>query len=427
MKNIFIIIFLAGFYFLFKTLPGEMEIQSLSTLLVGIILLISYLFANIVKKVRLPKLTGYMFIGIIIGPIGLKYINTDIMTQLDFLENLALAFIAINAGGELDFKQYRSFRKSIFFILIFQILIVFIGIILLLLLLSNFIPFFSNFNKDMIYGFAILFAGAAVSKSPATTIGIITETDAKGRNTDIVLAVTLLKSIILVAFFPIILAWSKIYLIEYDYNSMIIIKEITLQIFGSIGMGIVIGILIIWYLKKVKIEMNIFLFCVAITISELTQIFGIEILLTSIIAGIIVRNFSLQGKTLIAEIEIFSLPLYIIFFCLAGANLHLDVLTTSLVFTLTLIVFRLLMIYLGTYIGASIAKENQMVKHHSWMAYVGQAGIALGLGVIIKQNIPGQIGQTFLTILIATVVINELLGPILFKHFLVKAKETKIE
>ena len=425
MKNTFFIILLTGFYFLFKKLPGEVELQSLSTLLVGIILLISYLFANIISKIHLPKLTAYMLIGIFIGPIGLKYLNVELINQMDFLQNLALSFIAINAGGELDFKHYKSLRESVFFILLFQILIVFIGIILIIILMANFTPFFSNFDKNILYGMAILFAGVSISKSPATTIGIIMETEAAGRNTDIVLAVTLFKSIILVICFPVILAWSKTYLIGNDYNSIIIIKDIALQIFGSIGMGIILGLLIIWYLKYVKIEINIFLFCVAITISEFTQILGIEILLTSIIAGIIVRNFSAQGKTLIAEIGIFSLPLYIIFFCLAGANLHLDVLTTSIVFTSILIIFRLVMIYLGTYIGALLAKEDKLVKHNSWMGYVGQAGIALGLGVIIKQNIPGPVGKTFLTILIANVVVNEILGPIFFKYFLIKANEVK--
>ena len=187
------------------------------------------------------------------------------------------------------------------------------------------------------------------------------------------------------------------------------------------------GILIIWYIKKVKIEISIFLFCVAITISELTQVFGIEILLTSIISGIVVRNFSMQGKRLISEIETFSLPLYIIFFCLAGASLHLDVLTTSIVLTSILFLSRTFMIYSGTYAGAVFAKEDKLVRNSSWMGYIGQAGIALGLGIIIEKNIPGQIGQIFHTILIATIVINEMIGPILLKYFLVKTKEVKTD
>jgi hypothetical protein len=61
------------------------------------------------------------------------------------------------------------------------------------------------------------------------------------------------------------------------------------------------------------------------------------------------------------------------------------------------------------------------------MGYIGQAGIALGLGVIIEQNLPDEIGKYFLTILISTVVINEMLGPVLLKYIFVKSGEAKIQ
>ena len=61
------------------------------------------------------------------------------------------------------------------------------------------------------------------------------------------------------------------------------------------------------------------------------------------------------------------------------------------------------------------------------MGYIGQAGIALGLGIMIEQNLPGNIGEYFLTILISTVVINEMLGPILLKYIFVKSKEARLE
>jgi Kef-type K+ transport system membrane component KefB len=425
MKNFFIIIFLLGLFYLFKKLPGEVELQALSTLLLGIVLLAAYLFADLIKRIRLPRLTGYMLLGIVLGPIGFQYLNIDLMDQLNFLKNLALSFIALTAGGEFEFRKYQVSKKRISFILIFQSLIVFIGISFFLIILSNYIPLLASFNQHIMYGFALLFAATAVSLSPATTIGIIAESEAQGKNTDTILTVTILNSFFLVLFFPVILIYCKLYLVDSGYETFALIKTISFQIFSSIGIGIIIGVLIIWYLKKIKVEISIFLFCVAVTISEFTQLFGIEILLTSIIAGIIVRNFSSEGKGLITEIEMFSLPLYIIFFCLTGASLHFDVLTTSIVLTFLLITIRTVFIYLGTYIGAYFAGENNLVKTHSWMGYIGQAGIALGLGMIIERNFPGGIGQTLLTIIIATVVINELIGPILFKYFLIKSKEAR--
>ena len=64
----------------------------------------------------------------------------------------------------------------------------------------------------------------------------------------------------------------------------------------------------------IKKEITLFLIGISLTISEISSLFGIEILLTSIIAGIIVQNFSKQGESLISGIELSSLPIYIIFF-----------------------------------------------------------------------------------------------------------------
>ena len=81
--------------------------------------------------------------------------------------------------------------------------------------------------------------------------------------------------------------------------------------------------------------------------------------------------------------------------------------------------------YFGNYVGASIAREDKFIRNYSWLGFIGQAGIALGLASIIEKSIPGEIGLKFKSILLASVVINELMGPVLFKLLLVKAKETK--
>ena len=92
-----------------------------------------------------------------------------------------------------------------------------------------------------------------------------------------------------------------------------------------------------------------------------------------------------------------------------------------------LVLARFLLNYAGNYVGAVLAREDRFIKNYSWMGYIGQAGIALGLGVIIKQNLPDETGEYFLTILISTVVINEMLGPILLKYIFVKSGDAKVK
>jgi Kef-type K+ transport system membrane component KefB len=206
-----------------------------------------------------------------------------------------------------------------------------------------------------------------------------------------------------------------------------LLADISFQLLASVVTGIVMGGIIIWYLKKVKVEMSLFLLGITLAITEVSSLFGLEVLLTSLVTGIVVQNFSRHGQSLISGIEIFSLPIYVIFFCFAGASLHVEILGEALLITFILIIARFLLNYVGNYVGAVLAKEDRFIKNYSWMGYIGQAGIALGLGVIIKQNLPDEIGEYFLTILISTVVINEMLGPVLLKYIFVKSGEAKVQ
>jgi Kef-type K+ transport system membrane component KefB len=364
--------------------------------------------------------------GAILGSSGIGILTGDVIDNLQFLENLALSFIALTAGGELRFNKVKAYRKSISRILISQIVIIFIGMSIIFYFVADYIPYISTLDKYMIIGFAILFAGTSLSTSPATAIGIIMELQSQGKVTNIVLIITVLKAIFLILFFPIIITLSKLLYFESVILNLSLIKDITIQLLASVGTGILVGGIIIWYLKKVKVEMSIFLLGATLAITEVSSLFGLEILLTSLVAGIVVQNFSSQGKALISGIEIFSLPIYVIFFCFAGASLHLDMLGSALIVTLILVVARFILNYAGNYIGAVLAKEDHLIKNVSWMGYIGQAGIALGLGIIIEQNLPGEIGTYFFTILISTVIINEMIGPILLKYVFVKSGEARI-
>jgi len=427
MKQFFYILIFIGIFFVIKILIPGFSIEEISTLVVGIMLLTSYLFSDIVKKIKLPRLSGYMLMGVILGTSGVGVLTDDIVDNLQFLENLALSFIALTAGGELRFSQVKVYKKSIVYILASQMVIIFFGMTIIFYLIAGYIPFLSGLNRFMVLGFAILFAGISLSTSPSTAIGIITELQSQGKVTNIVLIITVLKAILLILFFPIIITLSKQFYLESVSFNLSLLTDISLQLLASVLTGIVMGGVIIWYLKKVKVEMSLFLLGITLAITEVSSLFGLEVLLTSLVTGIVVQNFSRHGQSLISGIEIFSLPIYVIFFCFAGAKLHVEILGEALLITFILVLARFLLNYAGNYVGAVLAREDRFIKNYSWMGYIGQAGIALGLGVIIKQNLPDETGEYFLTILISTVVINEMLGPILLKYIFVKSGDAKVK
>ncbi len=401
------------------------DLSAETTMLTGIMLLTSYLLAISLKDIKLPKLSGYMLMGIVLGPIGLNFLTHDILDNLKFLENLALSFIAITAGGEFKRERVRKILKSVVYLIVGQSVFVFVGLFILIIFLAEYIPYLARLDSGLLIGFAIMFAGTATAKSPAITIGIITELKSKGKMTDMVLAVTVIKSILLILLFPFMISAAKIFIIEGTVINIGMLSELSVQFMSSIGLGTILGVLTIIYIKYINKEVSLFLLGIAIIIMEISALFNVEILLASLVTGIIVENFSKHGDSLIKGIEGSSLPLYIIFFCFAGADLHLGTLKQALLLTTLLVLGRLVFIYAGNYVGALLAGENRNIKNLSWMGFVGQAGIAVGLATIIENTFPGVVGQQLKTILIATVVINELIGPIFFKYILIKSGETQ--
>ncbi len=426
MKKIIGFVFLFGLYYLLTHYfeSGNLSSDVKNLLLIGIMLIGAFLIAKLLNNLKLPKLTGFMITGLLIGPNFLHFLTHENLHQLHFFENFALAFIAITAGGELKFNRIKKIIKPVLFILFNQIFLVFFALYFLLIPLTKlFLGHFIS-NDQYLIGFAILFSATALSKSPATTMGIITELKAKGRTTEIVLSVTVLKAIIVVLLFPLVITYAKTFLVDQFHFTGEEVIRLTYNVLGSLGLGIGMGIIIILFLKYVQVERALFLFLVGILLTELSGIFGLEILISSIMTGIVVENFSQKGEELIKGIEKTSLPLYIIFFTFAGASLHLETLKKAFAMTLLLILLRMLFLYLSNFIAGYFLKEDKIIKHYSWLGFLGQAGIAVGLANIVEKAIPGEIGTIFKSILIATVVINEFLGPVFFKFLLVKAKES---
>ncbi|HHE55071.1 MAG TPA: hypothetical protein ENL21_04765, partial [Caldithrix abyssi] len=176
MKKFFIVCCLLIWAYFFKAIFYEKEIfsQSEGLFVLGVLLLSAYLLAAVLKKVRFPGLTGYMITGVLIGPEVLNILSENVLKNLHFFENLALSFIAISAGGELKFKKVRNNLKQLGAILFNQIFLVFGGLFLVLLPLTKVFLGSMVENEKILIGFSILFSVTALSKSPATTMGIIT-------------------------------------------------------------------------------------------------------------------------------------------------------------------------------------------------------------------------------------------------------------
>ncbi|MFP4081440.1 MAG: cation:proton antiporter [Candidatus Aminicenantes bacterium] len=404
------------------TAPFSSAVQSLS-LALGFIMIFAFLTGKNANKLRLPQITGFILAGIICGPYLMNLLNAGEVQDLRLLDGLALSLIALTAGGEMDITKIKGSLKAIFSITFFQSLIIMAGFILLGVGGRSLFPFFAQMTGVEVLVISFLLGTLATATSPSTTIAIITETRASGKYTDLVLSTAVVKDFVVIVFFALALSFSKSIIIPTRTFDTAFLYKILSEIGGSILLGGIVGLGIILYLRYIKKDITIFILGVSFFTYQISHSFGLHPLLVCLLAGFLVKNFSSQGERLISAIEKSSLPVYIVFFAIAGASIDLEALRQSWLLALVVVIWRGVLKFSGTYIGGKLAKEDRLVQRKSWAGFISQAGVALGMVVIIERTFPSWGGE-FKTLVLAVIGINQIIGPVLLQKFLVKAGET---
>ena len=387
----------------------------------GLLIFMGYLAGCYCAKVGLPHITGYLFAGILCGPYVLGFVNHEVVLRLELVDNIALAFIAFTAGGEIRLAKFKQLAWSILSIAAFQALAVFIivagGIFLLLGLVDPLgLPVLIRAAA------AVLFGIIAQANSPATAVAVIVESRAKGRMSDVVIGVTVLKDVMVMFFFSVALALA----FSFSRTGAGGAPSVGLAFVGiasSLVAGALGGGIIAVFLRWVRRELVIFMVTVSFMIVYLSELAGLHFILVCITAGFVVENFSSVGHRLVEAIERTSMAVYIVFFALAGAAINMSALEQMWTLALLLVALRAAGTAAGTYWGARLGGEGSLVRRHGWSGFLCQAGISLGMAGIVARAFP-EWGPTFRTAVISAIAINQIIGPIALKILLGHAGET---
>lgn len=426
MKRLLLItVFLAAIMAFFSHIKfsGTDQLMAESMMALGFTLIFAYLVGIIVTRIQLPKITGYILAGILVGPHFMNLISKPVVHNLQLIDNIALSLIALTAGGEFKYRQMKGQLKTINIVIILQIVIVIIGFMAFTILYKNQISFIKDSPFSAALGVGLILGAIAIAKSPATTIAIITEMRARGRFTDFVLGVTVFKDIVVVLVFSVALSVARPLLIPTSHLEIYYILEVVKEILFSIIAGLSAGAVILLYIRQIKKQISLFLLGFMILGIEMSHMFHLEFILIFMVAGFFVQNFSREGDKLIHGLEESSLPIFVTFFAIAGASLNFPVFLNNWSLALLVVILRMLTTWGGTYAGGKLTGASNQVTNYGWMGFVGQAGLSLGLSILVKQNIPGEIGLSIATIIVASITINQIIGPVLFKYSLVKVGE----
>lgn len=391
---------------------------------VGFLLLAGTLLSELLETIGLPHLSGYLLAGIIGGPHVLHLVDHDTVERLSPVNTLALALIALGGGAELRVHTVRAVALSVGYALLLQTgvgLVVMTGVFLAL---ARFVPFTHGLALSGLISVALLWGTLAVSRSPSACLGVLSQTRAKGPLTSWSLAHIMASDVVVVVLMACVIVGVRPLMSGGGGISVNDLRALGHEIVGSIAVGTTLGLVLAAYLRLVGGNLLLVLLGLGFGLTEFMRYIHIDPLLSFLTAGFVVQNLTLQGDKLLHAVEQTSGVVFTVFFATAGAHLDLPLLRQLWPIALALCTARAVIVLATARWASRIARDEPVLRRWSWSPLISQAGLTLGLSVVIVRAFP-EFGEGFRSLVIACVALNEMVGPVLFKLALDRSGETQ--
>lgn len=391
------------------------------TLAVGFLLLAAFLGGDAAPRIGLPRISGYLLVGVVVGPHLTGLMTRDMLAAGSAIEGVAVALIALTAGGEIKLDWVKARIGTLAAIAYSEMTVVATGVFAVVFLGRGLFPFMPQGDLVEAAVVAMVFGAIAAANSPMVTIAVIAENNADGPVSRTVLGVTILKDVSVIVLFAVALTIARDVLGGGESSSLAL--TLLRELGGSVLAGVGFGIAIALFLDRIGRDTPIFILLVSFAIWQVASTFHLEALLIALAAGFWVENFADDGERLIRGIEKVSLPVYALFFAAAGAKVDLGVLAAMWPLALLISGTRLLLIWTGTRFGTRAARAEPEVRRLAWLGFISQAGLTLALATIVGRTFPTW-GADIQVIIVAMIGLHELIGPIGFQYALRRAGET---
>lgn len=380
---------------------------------ISIVLLVGVIGGRVAKIFKLPNVSGYLVAGLLLGPSFLKLVSGQDIESFSVISELALAIIAFSIGNEFVVKDMLKLGKSIVIITLVEV----IGAVLIV-----FAVMFYVFNQP--FAFSIVIASMSAATAPAATLLVIKQFKAYGPLTKTILPVVALDDVFGIIMFGVAMSLAVISTNGQKFSLLKMIIGPTVEIGGSILLGLALGIVLVILVKRSKGRDELqAITLVAIGIATgVSNVLGLSPLLTNILMGATLVNMLQKSKRVFDSVNDFVTPVYVLFFTLAGAGLDLSVLLQVGALGVGYVIARASGKILGAWVGAKAVKADPAVTKNLGYALLPQGGISIGLLVLVRSQLPAYY-TTISTIIMFSVLIYEVSGPIFAKLAIQKAGE----
>jgi Kef-type K+ transport system membrane component KefB len=424
-RRLVVLLLLVGGAVLLEPLraPTEGVIAPRSLFLFGILLLTADTFGALAHDLKLPRLVGYLLAGLALGPSVARIIPAGVLEDLGMMKRLAVGLIGLLAGAELRVTDLQQRHRTILFILAFQTGAVLLALLGTTLLIRRWMPFLTELDALPVLFVALLFATLLTVNSPMVTLALLTETRASGPLAKTTLGVVLVADVAVILLFTGAFSLARASLGGATTGAPEILFRLLREVFGSILAGAFVGLVVSLYLRFVKRELVLFAVVAVFATAAAAQALNFELLLSLVVAGFLVENVApVRAEPLVHALHQMALPVFVIFFAMAGAELHLQEFAAVWPIVLLIALVRIVAIRGSTTLAGRLAGAEPSVVQYGWTGLVSQAGVALGLATIVADRLPG-VGLAMQAVTVGVIAFNETMGPILFRYGLERAGE----
>ena len=392
---------------------------------IAIMLLCGFLMTRITKKLKLPNVTAYIVTGILIGPFCLNLIPQTIITGTEFLADIALAFIAFSTGEFFKFSKLKNNAGKVVIITLAEALTA-----------SLFMFILTFWILRLNLAFSIVLAALASATAPASTMMTIRQTQAKGDFVDTLLQVVAYDDIVALLAYSIAISVA----VSSSTGAALGIWDIILPILKNLGvlaLGGVFGLLMKLFIQKKRSTDNRLIIAIALLFAfcGICAAMDVSPLLGCMSMGTVYINVTDDDK-LFKQLNYFSPPILLLFFVRSGLSFDLNALIKPsgaiggvplLLIGVLYFIVRILGKYAGAFFGCLSVKKPKETRNYFGLALIPQAGVAIGLAAIGARTLGGESGNALQTVILASSVLYELIGPACAKLSLYLSKSYSIK
>jgi Kef-type K+ transport system membrane component KefB len=390
--------------------------------IIGLVIILAYLGSRGLGQLGVPQVVGYILVGVLLGSSFLNIVPLALVSELDFISEIALGLIGFEMGSQLHLSELRRMGRTILLILLGNAFGAF-------LLVAGGVYWLTGSDYT-----AIIFGALAAATAPAATVDVLSEYRAKGPLTTTLLAVVGLDDVLALLMFSIASAIAAVMLSGSGEIALTQMVELPLrEIGGALGIGVGLGIALQWmleWLKRREHALCAFIVGTVLLTAGVANSIDASLILATMTAGIVIANFK-QDNSQYARcvVERVGPLIYILFFVLVGARLQITLLPQMGLLGAIYMLFRATGKFSGAWLGGWLGRAEPKVRDNLGFGLLSQAGVAVGLALSIAGRFDAygetgaQLGYTVINVITATTFVVQIAGPVLVKLAIVRAGE----